>query len=204
MRVAVRALLKEFLIEDENTEVRSTVFTAPNVITCIGIAGIVFYVFQFTAEYYLKLIPITVFLIGLSDLLDGFLARRLNQHTYVGKFLDPFRDKMLMLAVLGNLLYLNYNNALLLIPLIAATVCEVIIIVQNTWYLRNRVSSRVHFTGKLRMLAVLVCIGIMLVEIYWFKTEYVPVVVLVWIIALLSVGRFIMKSRVLIRSRESQ
>lgn len=33
---------------------------------------------------------------GLTDLLDGFLARRLHQQTLLGAFLDPLADKLLM------------------------------------------------------------------------------------------------------------
>jgi CDP-diacylglycerol--glycerol-3-phosphate 3-phosphatidyltransferase len=42
-----------------------------------------------------------VFLIAAgTDWLDGYLARRLNQVTEVGKFLDPLVDKLLVLAPL--------------------------------------------------------------------------------------------------------
>ena len=35
-------------------------------------------------------------LAGLSDGLDGLLARRLDQHTRLGQFLDPIADKMML------------------------------------------------------------------------------------------------------------
>lgn len=43
----------------------------------------------------------TLFLIAaLTDWLDGYLARRLNQITDLGKFLDPLTDKILVIAPL--------------------------------------------------------------------------------------------------------
>jgi CDP-diacylglycerol--glycerol-3-phosphate 3-phosphatidyltransferase len=46
-------------------------------------------------------IALVLFLvIALSDALDGMLARRLNQVSSLGKFLDPLADKILVIAVL--------------------------------------------------------------------------------------------------------
>ena len=45
----------------------------------------------------LKWWPSLVFtLVVLTDALDGFLARKLNQITELGKYLDPFVDKLLI------------------------------------------------------------------------------------------------------------
>ncbi len=42
----------------------------------------------------------TGFLIaGISDGVDGFIARRFNQHSRLGAYLDPMADKLLLVSV---------------------------------------------------------------------------------------------------------
>ncbi len=55
-----------------------------------------------------RLAAFLVMLISLlSDGLDGYLARRLNQESRLGRFLDPLCDKIFLAAVLIALLYIG-------------------------------------------------------------------------------------------------
>lgn len=68
-------------------------------------------------------VPVTVYLIlqgafaaafwlfvaaGVSDALDGFLAKRLDLASEIGAYLDPLADKALLVSVFVALGYLNY------------------------------------------------------------------------------------------------
>ena len=54
-----------------------------------------------------------------TDFLDGFLARRLNQITVIGKFLDPLADKLVVMAVLVIMLPMGRVPAWIVIVLLA-------------------------------------------------------------------------------------
>lgn len=47
---------------------------------------------------------IVVFAAGITDMLDGYIARRSGLVTQIGIMLDPLADKLMMLAVVGALL----------------------------------------------------------------------------------------------------
>ena len=71
----------------------------PNKITLLRIALIP--VFLVLAYLELRWAALFVFIAAsLTDLLDGYLARRYHQITNIGKFMDPLADKMLVLSAM--------------------------------------------------------------------------------------------------------
>jgi cardiolipin synthase len=76
----------------------SDLFTIPNIITYIRFLLIIPFLYYFLTDNYLPA-AICIGFSGLSDCFDGFLARKLNQVTSLGKILDPIADKFTLLAV---------------------------------------------------------------------------------------------------------
>lgn len=76
----------------------STWRTLPNLLTLARVAAIPFLAVLLLARRYDMALPV-LFLTGISDALDGYLARRLNQASRLGQVLDPAADKLLLFTV---------------------------------------------------------------------------------------------------------
>lgn len=88
--------------EAENQAARPTPWTVPNILTWIRIAAIPLVILAFYAPYHwANLAACVVFAAaGITDTLDGYLARKLGQITRLGAFLDPVADKLIVATAL--------------------------------------------------------------------------------------------------------
>jgi cardiolipin synthase len=73
----------------------SQLLTAPNQLTLLRMLFLPFIVMNLVDRHYGWALVLFV-LAGLSDGLDGVLARRLHQQTMLGQYLDPIADKLLL------------------------------------------------------------------------------------------------------------
>ena len=73
----------------------SQLLTAPNQLTLLRMLFLPFIVINLVDDHYATALILFV-LAGISDGLDGLLARRLHQQTLLGQYLDPIADKLLL------------------------------------------------------------------------------------------------------------
>ena len=72
--------------------------TIPNLISLFRLFLVPVIVWALVDEYYTYAL-LGFFIAGVSDLLDGFLARKMQCQTTLGRYLDPIADKVLLVAV---------------------------------------------------------------------------------------------------------
>ena len=85
----------------------------PNILTIIRFILIPFIVYYITKEQYiLSFIFLTIS--GLTDILDGFIARKFNFITNFGKLVDPLADKLTQIAILATLVIVKIIPAWIL------------------------------------------------------------------------------------------
>jgi cardiolipin synthase (CMP-forming) len=101
--------------------------------------------------------------VALTDWLDGWLARKLNQTSSFGAFLDPVADKFLVCAALLILLQLDRVSALVALVIIGR---EIAISALREWMAQIGASRSVavHMIGKLKTTAQMVAIPFLLYD----------------------------------------
>ena len=101
--------------------------------------------------------------VALTDWLDGWLARRLNQTSAFGAFLDPVADKFLVCAALLVLVQLDRVNALVALVIIGR---EIAISALREWMAQIGASRSVavHMLGKLKTVTQMVSIPFLLYD----------------------------------------
>lgn len=73
--------------------------TIPNLLSLLRIVLIAPFVVFFLRQNYIAA-AIIIIISGVSDALDGFIARKFNQITDLGKMLDPLADKLTLIAIM--------------------------------------------------------------------------------------------------------
>lgn len=137
------------------------VWNIPNVLSLVRLALLpVFVLFYFKQNWVLA--GAALLLSGLTDLFDGWIARRFNQITEIGKLLDPIADKLTQIAVL---LCVVIDNPVL-VPLAIICLVKEILQVIGGWILlsKNATIRPSKWFGKISTFAFY---GVMLAVFLW-------------------------------------
>lgn len=95
----------------------------PNIITITRIISLIIGFILFCSGAF---VPAIIFYIygAVSDFIDGYLARKLNAYSRLGKYLDAVSDKMYSLSVM--VLLIIYRSPLIIIPLLLECIISLI------------------------------------------------------------------------------
>nr|VFJ92169.1 MAG: CDP-diacylglycerol--glycerol-3-phosphate 3-phosphatidyltransferase [Candidatus Kentron sp. H]VFJ93126.1 MAG: CDP-diacylglycerol--glycerol-3-phosphate 3-phosphatidyltransferase [Candidatus Kentron sp. H]VFJ99985.1 MAG: CDP-diacylglycerol--glycerol-3-phosphate 3-phosphatidyltransferase [Candidatus Kentron sp. H] len=137
----------------------------PNILTLFRIilipAFVLFFYFPFSWKH---LLTAAIFgIAALTDWLDGYLARRLNQTSAFGAFLDPVADKLMVVVALV-LLVGSHETPWLAIPAAVIIGREIVVSALREWMaeLGQRATVAVATVGKFKTIFQMVAIFIML------------------------------------------
>ncbi|MEY4099389.1 MAG: hypothetical protein RL300_560 [Pseudomonadota bacterium] len=140
-----------------------------------------------------------------TDWLDGYLARRLNQVSAFGAFLDPVADKFLVCACVLVLVHLGRADVFVALIIIGR---EIAISALREWMAQIGAakSVAVHMIGKLKTTAQMVAIPFLLFDgmLFDLVNTHVWGVWLIWISAVMTVWSmvyYLQKALPEIRSR---
>jgi len=174
------------------------IFNTPNLVTLSRIVLIpliigLYYLPEDWLSYYGKNVAATVVFIlaALTDWLDGYLARRLNQTSAFGAFLDPVADKLIVVGALIALLHLNRVDMLVALIIVGR---EIAISALREWMAKvgQAKSVAVAFIGKLKTVAQMVAIPLLLfheellgLDCQWLGTVLINVAAVLTVVSML-------------------
>lgn len=125
----------------------------PNLLTIVRISLVPIFILTFYSPWeFNSIAAAVVFLIAsLTDYLDGYLARKLQQESALGKFLDPVADKLIV-AVALVLLVENYASCYFTVPAAIIVCREITVSALREWMAEIGNSSKVTVSslGKLK------------------------------------------------------
>jgi CDP-diacylglycerol--glycerol-3-phosphate 3-phosphatidyltransferase len=144
------------------------VITLSRIIMIPFIVGIFYFPDDLVSFSNKNIVATAIFIFAaVTDWLDGYLARRLNQMSAFGAFLDPVADKLFVVGALIVLLFLGRVDPLVALIIIGR---EIAISALREWMAKvgQAKSVAVAFIGKLKTVAQMVAIPLLLYSDWLF------------------------------------
>lgn len=142
---------------------------------------------------------------SLTDILDGWSARKLNQESELGKFLDPLADKFLVISAFTAILILDPGMQIFDLWMLLIIVGRDVLLTIMRWLaIRRGASLKTSSFGKVKTAFQMISIVIILMIYIVRKTGYYTVMthksVPYWIMLFVTIMTLISGVRYLIEN----
>jgi cardiolipin synthase len=146
-------------------QVSNRILTIPNIVSFVRLAAIPVFWWLLLGRDDVAAATILFALIATTDWIDGFLARKLNQVTKLGKSLDPIADRLMIFSALVAGLIADIVPPVIGITLIVREVYMALVTV--FLMARGKGTLEVRYLGKIATFGVYSSIG-------WFYMAEIP------------------------------
>jgi cardiolipin synthase (CMP-forming) len=150
--------------------------SVPNLLSLLRLALVPIFLVLIIQDYLVWALAVLA-IAGISDWLDGYIARKFNQITELGKMLDPAADRLYIFASLIGLTLNGTVPAWLAILVIARDV--MLLMVYPVLASRGYGPLPVHFLGKAGTFALLYALPLLLLADIWPQAQF-AVLPLAW------------------------
>ncbi len=164
----------------------------PNALTLFRMALIPVFVLVFCLPFHWSAIASAVIFIlaSITDWLDGYLARKLNQSTSFGAFLDPVADKLMVVIALVLLVW-QQGSVWFTLPALVVVGREILVSALREWMaeIGKRAHVAVSFVGKVKTTLQMIAIIVLLVVhpkpvspllVFGYLMFYVAALLTIW------------------------
>lgn len=138
------------------------IFTIPNMLSFFRICFIPIIVWLYCMEKYYA-VGYVLILSGITDVVDGYIARRFQMISDLGKILDPIADKLTQAVML---ICLMMRFPMMIVPFIMMVVKEIFMSVTGFLVIQKKgevMGARWH--GKV---ATCLLYGMMILHVFWY------------------------------------
>ena len=147
---------------------KDKILTIPNILSFVRILLIPLIIWLYLGPKSYVATSIVVIISGLTDVVDGFVARKFNMISDVGKVLDPFADKATQLVVI---ILLATRFPLMIMPIVLTLIKESFMALTGYLVIKKcDIVLGAHWHGKL---ATAVLTATMVLHLVWY--DIIPV-----------------------------
>jgi cardiolipin synthase len=143
----------------------SAILNLPNLITFLRIGAIPLFLILLTDKQYTQALVVFV-LAGVTDSIDGAVARLTNSHTALGAYIDPLADKLLLVSSFLILAFLGFIPRWLAILVVSRDVIILVGFAVLYFITGHSIAVRPTFVGKVSTFFQLLTVTLTLISLH--------------------------------------
>ena len=155
---------KQSAATEQYRKYKSKIITIPNVLSLFRLLLIPAFMYFYLKESHYGKTAAVLLLSGVTDIMDGFIARKFQMTSDLGKVLDPIADKLTQVAMLWCLLT---RFPRMIIPLIVLIIKETFTGICSLVAIKR--SKEVHGAKRHGKVATALLYGMMITHVIWYN-----------------------------------